>query len=494
MTALTRGRLLALLGILLVALNVRTAVSSLSPIVERVSADVPLDELGLGVLGMLPAVAFAIAAIAAPVLARRIGLEAGMVLACAAMVVGPLVRGFAGSYAVLVAGSALALAGMGFGNVLLPPAVKRYFPDRIGLLTSLYVTLLALSTAMAAILAEPVAASAGWRLSLGMWGVLAVVALIPWTVLVIGNRRRPGDDGVIPDAKLDAPVWRSGVARSLALLFVVTAFTTYAMFAWLPTLFVEHAGASAVEGGSLLALFSIIGLPIGLLVPVLATRITNVSWIIWLGAASLLAFGVGVLLAPGSLNWLWAALGGLGGILFPLCLVLINLRTRSTAGSIAVSGFVQAVGYTGGALGPLVLAVTHDLSGGWTAADHREHIHRAGCGHPGDHARQTQVRRGPARPLGQVRGAVHEGSGPDQRPVAGEPARHHPHLRHERERRALLDRLSHDVQQVGRATCENPPPIATRSRSTSAVADAIACPIARPERRTAATAIGSPAA
>lgn len=370
MSALVRGRLLALLGILLVALNVRTAVSSLSPIVERVSADVPLDELGLGVIGMIPPVAFALAAIAAPALAHKVGLEAAMALACLAMIAGPLVRAFAGSYALLVAGSALALAGMGVGNVLLPPAVKKYFPDRIGVVTSAYVTLLAVSTAIAALFAEPVAASAGWRLSLGMWAVLAVVALVPWTALLLGRRGLPGDEaaatgGGAPEVRLAAPVWRSGVARSLALLLTVTAFATYAMFAWLPTLFADHAGTGAVEAGNLLALFSIIGLPMGLIVPVVAARVANVGWIVGLGVASILAFGIGMLLAAGALNWLWAALGGLGGILFPLCLVLINLRTRTTSGSIAVSGFVQAVGYSGGALGPLVLALTHDLTGDW---------------------------------------------------------------------------------------------------------------------------------
>jgi CP family cyanate transporter-like MFS transporter len=360
------GRWLALLGILLVALNVRTAVSSLSPIVDRVSLDVPLDELGLGLIGMLPPVAFAISAIAAPVVARRIGIELSMALACVVMVAGPLLRAFAGSYGLLVAGSALTLAGMGFANVLLPPSVKKYFPDRIGVLTAAYVTLLAISTTIAAALAEPVAATAGWRVSLGMWAALALVALVPWVVLLLGRRSVPGDQAAIPEVHLSAPVWRSGVARSLAVLLMVSAFSTYAMFAWLPTLLAEHAGTSATDGGNLLALYSIVGLPLGLVVPIIAGRTANVSWVIYLGVASIVAFGLGLLLAPTAVTWLWAAFGGLGGVLFPLCLVLINLRTRSTSGSIAVSGFAQAIGYAGGALGPLVLAVTHDLTGAWT--------------------------------------------------------------------------------------------------------------------------------
>lgn len=366
MSRLMRGRLLALLGIVLVALNVRTAVSSLSPIADRIAADVPLDELGLGVIGMLPPIAFALAAIAGPIVARRIGIEWAMSIACAAMVAGPVVRAVAGSFWALALGTAIALLGMGFGNVLLPPAVKKYFPDRIGTITTVYVALLAVSTTIAAILAEPVAAGAGWRVSLAMWAVLAAVALLPWLGLGARRPRRGADEeAIIPEVHLRAPVWRSGVARSLALLLMVTAFTTYALFAWLPLMLVDRAEVTAAGAGALLALLAILGLPTGLVVPALAARYPNSSWLIVVGVASFVLACLGLLVLPGTLTWVWVMLGGLAGLVFPLVLVLINLRTRSVAGSIAVSGFVQAVGYTGGALGPLAIAVAHDATGGW---------------------------------------------------------------------------------------------------------------------------------
>ena len=37
--------------------------------------------------------------------------------------------------------------------------------------------------------------------------------------------------------------------------------------------------------------------------------------------------------------WLWAIIAGLGPATFPLGLTLINLRTRTPAGSAALSGF-----------------------------------------------------------------------------------------------------------------------------------------------------------
>ena len=359
------GRTLALVGILLVALNVRTAVASLSPIVHRVSEDIPFDSLGLGLLGMLPPIAFALSGIAAPFVARRLGLEGGLIVACLAMIVGPVIRGIAPSYPVLVIGSAVVLFGMGFGNVLLPPAVKRYFPDRIGIVTSAYVTLLAVSTAMAAAFAEPVATVTGWRVSIAIWAVLATMALLPWMLLAVRSRRErvAAPDVPSPPSRLRG-LHRSPVAWSITVAFAVSAIATYAVFAWLPVLLVEHAGASEIEAGALLALFSIIGLPSGLIVPVLAARMQKVGRLIQLGAVCFVVGFLGLWLLPAAAV-LWVVVAGAGGMMFPVCLVLINTRTRSEQGSIALSGFAQTFGYTGGALGPLGVAFLHDVTGAW---------------------------------------------------------------------------------------------------------------------------------
>lgn len=368
------GRILALAGIALMALNTRTAVSSLSPIEGTVGKDLPLSGFALDLIGMLPPIAFAVAALAAPALARRIGLELGMVLACVAIVAGSVLRGLAWDDPALIGGSIVALAGAGVTNVLLPPAVKKYFPNRIGLLTGLYVTLLFSSTALAAALAEPVTAGAGWRMSLGMWAVLALVALVPWLALLLGQRRRREDQAGAAGAvgaqpareELPAPVWLSGAARSITGLLTVSAFSTFAMYAWLPTILSEHAGTGAFESGDLLALYSFIALPLCLSIPVVAARWPRTLVpIIVAGVSCIVVFCLGILIAPSPAPWLWVIFGGLGTMLFPLCLALINLRTRSTAGSVALSGFAQALAYTGGALGALTLALAHDLTGGW---------------------------------------------------------------------------------------------------------------------------------
>ncbi|WP_105034374.1 MFS transporter [Cryobacterium aureum] len=362
------GRGLALLGIILVAANLRTAVAALSPIVTQINADIPLGAVSLGVLGMLPPVCFALLGIFTPLFTRRHGLEAPLVLALVAILLGHVTRGLSGSITMLIIGSVIAFAGLGIGNVLLPPLVKKYFPDRVGLVTSLYVTVVSLSTLVPPLIAVPVADAAGWRLSLGMWMLLALLALVPWITMLVRHRttRTPGPVADEADAGILGRLWKSSIAWAITGVFAVSSLNAYAMFAWLPQLLVDTAGVSPAQAGTLLAVYAGMGIPCALIIPVLTARMTNVGPLVYIGVFLFVAGDLGLLIAPETLTWLWVSFAGLGPLFFPLALVLINLRTRTHAGAVALSGFVQSVGYTLGAAGPLVFGLLHELSGGWT--------------------------------------------------------------------------------------------------------------------------------
>ncbi|QJU56003.1 MFS transporter [Herbiconiux sp. SALV-R1] len=416
---LWRGRALALFTIVFVALNLRTAVGALSPIFEQIDDDIALGSIGIGFLGLLPPVCFGVVGLVAPFLQRRFGLQPTVIGAMVVLLAGHLVRASSGDYLVLVVGSTLAFAGMGVANILLPPLVRRYFPDRIGLLTSVYATVMAIGATVPPLIAVPVAEAAGWRTSVALWAVFAVLALAPLISLTVSERMRasgarsgtttagtPGtaDAPGTPSARTGAPggvatprasvgetssaaprpaaaprasdgpsatfgrMVRSPIAWSLMLTFAITSMNAYAMFAWLPEILTQVAGVDQATAGLLLSLFSVMGLPASLFVPVLATRLGSVGSLLTAGVLFYLAGYGGLLLLPGGPLWLWVAFIGLGPLLFPLCLVLINLRTRTPQGTVALSSFVQSFGYVLGALGPLLLGVLHDLTGGWTAA------------------------------------------------------------------------------------------------------------------------------
>ncbi|HEX6342286.1 CynX/NimT family MFS transporter [Umezawaea sp.] len=363
------GRAAALLGIVLVALTLRQAVAAMSPILGDIRVDIPMSNTGVGLLGTVPPVLLAVSGFTAPRVASRLGLDGGIVLALSLMTLGHLVRAFAPGFAVLLAGSVVALAGTGIGNVLLPPIVRRYFPDRVALLTAVYVCVVGVSTAAPAALAAPVAEQVGWRFSLGIWSVTSVVALVPWIVIIARERRGRLPEAVAvesPPPALVTRLWRSRVALSITVAFSTSTICTYAAFAWLPEILGDIAGSTPTEAGVLLAVTGLVSVPGALVAPLLVARLRTVGRLIAVGIASFVLGYLGLLLAPTTLTLLWVLLIGSGSILFPINLVLINDRTRTHGGTVALSGFAQGVAYALGALGPLLVGLLHDVSGGWT--------------------------------------------------------------------------------------------------------------------------------
>jgi CP family cyanate transporter-like MFS transporter len=373
------GRLLVLGSILASAFNLRTAVTSLTPLLDVLGEVFHFGASFAGVLGMVPTAAFAAFGVATPRIAHRLGLERTAHLAMLLAMVGLLLRSFALGPASLLVASAISLAGMGMGNVVLPPLVKRYFPDRVGTVSSAYITILQIGTLLPALLAVPVAEAAGWRVSLGTWTVAAAAAASLWwavrrveartnsTLATLHHKATErGDPAPEMPEVTDAPgkVWRTKLGWGMALMFGMTSLNTYAMFTWLPRLLTE-AGATPSFAGTMVALFSALGLVGALCMPLIAVRIRNPYPVVVICTLFYAAAFLGLLWAPMQAPVLWVALLGMGPSTFPLTLTLINLRTRTQAGSAALSGFMQGVGYTVSCLGPLLFGVLHEASGGW---------------------------------------------------------------------------------------------------------------------------------
>lgn len=376
--SLWSGRGLVLTGIVLSAFNLRTAVTSLTPLLDELGRIFGFGATMTGVFGMMPTAAFALFGALTPGIAHRIGLERTALLSMLLATAGLLLRSAAGGTTGLLVGSAIALAGMGIGNIVLPPLVKRYFADRVGTVSTLYITVLQLGTILPALFAVPLAAAANWQVSLGSWALFAIVAALPWATLLVVERRHASPLAQVHDSAVtptdEAPelaepavtgrAWRSTVAWGMALMFGMTSLITYSMFTWLPKLLVE-AGGSPALGGAMVALFSTLGLISALTMPALAVRMRN-PFLIVLGCFVFYALAfAGLLLAPMKWPVLWVALLGMGPSTFPLALTLINLRTRTPGGSAALSGFMQGVGYSLSCLGPLLFGLLHEYSHGW---------------------------------------------------------------------------------------------------------------------------------
>ena len=366
---LWHGRALALLGILVVALNLRASTNLLSSIYPFIRESFDVPPLVVGIIGAIAPFAFATAAFFAPRIGRRIGLEQSLLLAIGLIVTGHILRTIAPNYSFLIAGAILSLFGTGMGNVLLPPAVKKYFPDRIGLMTALYMTLMSVSATVPALIGVPLSESVGWRTSIAVWVFTSLAAVIPWVIELRNARRHPDGvntaDLIADPSQSHVAVWRSPTAWAIMLVLAVSSINGYVAYAWLAIMMPDVAGLDMSGSALMLALYGITGLPPALIIPIIASRMKRADRLVHLGTAFFMIGWLGFLLSPTNGTWVWGTILGFGGLLFPLALVLINLRSRTTATSMTVSGFAQVGAYLFAGCGPIIVGVLHQLQGDW---------------------------------------------------------------------------------------------------------------------------------
>jgi CP family cyanate transporter-like MFS transporter len=101
-------------------------------VLPEIRADLGLGGVLAGVLTTLPPLCFAVIGLLAPIIVSRVGLHRAAFLSLVAIAIGQAVRVIVPEPAVFFVATVLALIGMATGNVLLPPLVRRDFPDRIG--------------------------------------------------------------------------------------------------------------------------------------------------------------------------------------------------------------------------------------------------------------------------------------------------------------------------------------------------------------------------
>lgn len=353
---------LLLLGLILVALNLRPALSSLSPLLAEVSSSLGLSAARAGLLTTLPVLCLGLFAPLAPMLARRFGAERVVLGILLTLAGGIILRSSFGEVG-LFTGSLIAGASIGIIGVLLPGIVKRDFAKRAGAMTGVYSMALCLGAALAAGSTVPLSHYFGnsWNLGLGFWMVPALVAALFWLPQV-GQKH-----GAHQVAYRVRGLLRDPLAWQVTLYMGLQSSLAYIVFGWLPSILIGR-GLSATQAGLVLSGSVIVQLASSLATPWLATRGKDQR--VGIVVVMLLTLGglFGCLYAPLDGLWGWAILLGLGqGGTFSLALTLIVLRSRDAHVAANLSSMAQGIGYTLASMGPLAVGVLHDWTGGWGA-------------------------------------------------------------------------------------------------------------------------------
>lgn len=357
-----RAALIAALGIMLVAANLRPAVVSVSPLIDTISGSFGFSSSIAGLLTALPVLFFGISAPVAPRLAHRYGIERTIFGSLAVLVAGIALRLVPDAIA-LFGGSVLIGVGIGVCNVVLPALIKRDFAHRSGVMTGLYSMTLSGGAAIAAGLTVPIDDAVGgqWRLTLAAWGLFVLAAMLQW----LPQLRRVH---TVPTTRVSGGLWRDRTAWAITIYMGAQSLIFYTFGAWLPKFLMDEAGMSSGAAGGVLALAQTVGLTCSLLAPIIAGRFADQRAISLAALAICVSGFVGLLTVHGW--WVfWAGMVMVGpGCGIGLALLFMVLRSNSAAQAGHVSGMAQAVGYGLAAIGPILIGAVHDASGSWTLA------------------------------------------------------------------------------------------------------------------------------
>ncbi|MFI0369432.1 CynX/NimT family MFS transporter [Actinomadura sp. 1N219] len=358
----------SLIGLVLLTINLRAAITGITPVLGDLRDVFGLSGAEVGVLTTLPVLCLGVFASVAPAVARRLGAEVAIAGSLVMITLGILLRVVESPVSLFV-GTILAGAGIATGNVLMPAVIKRAFPARVGSLTGLAMMLMAASGAVAAGLAVPLDEAGGWRVALAVWAVPSVIALLVWGPLAIRGRRTT----VPPNTPASTPatasadggsLLRSPIAWYVAVFMGLASLMFYVLMSWLPEI-MRDAGYAPAAAGMMVSAMMIAGIPLGFLVPVFAARLRDQRPLVAAVAITMVTGLGGLMLAP-SAGWIWVLVLGLGtGSAFPLAYTLLNLRAASPSIAAGLSGMAQTGGYLLAGFGPLAVGVLHDATGGW---------------------------------------------------------------------------------------------------------------------------------
>ena len=243
-----RAAVLVLAGILLLSLNLRPAAVSVGPVLDELRDGLDMGPASAGLLTSLPVLAFAVFGALAPAAARRLGPHRVTLLALLAVVVGLAGRAVVARRRRSWPCPLVAVAGMAMANVLIPSLVRLHFPDRIGLVTALYTTALAVGLTAALPAHRPGGRRArGWRYGLGRLGGAGrgggAAVVRPGQARRARSRRRRATSA---SATSPAPGWAGRWRCSSGC----QSLKAYAVFGWFATLW-RDAGFGAATASAL---------------------------------------------------------------------------------------------------------------------------------------------------------------------------------------------------------------------------------------------------
>jgi len=358
------GRKLLLLAIIGISFSLRAPITSIGSLAGLIHDDLGVSNGFVGFITTLPLIAFAVCSPFIAGVSEKIGIGRTMTAGLIAIAAGGILRSYTGTVGLLI-GTALVGVGISVANVLIPSIVKLKFPERIGIVTGIYITSMAIFASIGAGVSYPLAMTGmGWESASLVWAGIAILAIFAWF-----PQRKLGShaESIAALPKKKKYIWKSPLAWYITLFFGFQSFNFYSMTAWVPSILQDY-GMTPVMAGYMALWFQLIGIPASFIIPIVTARVKN-QHILVAAACGAYFLGFCLLIILHSTTAVIIALlliSSGGAASFSWALVMFSLKSGDAGEAIELSGMAQSIGYLLAAVGPTLCGVIFDTAGTWS--------------------------------------------------------------------------------------------------------------------------------
>lgn len=348
-------------AIFLVSINLRPAVTSIGPILSTISDSLGVSSTQMSLLTSIPVFCMGLFAPLAVPLQKKFGYKWSIVVLLMLIGFATSARIIYSSYTALIITSFLA----GFSIAIISPMINAYikekFPTKMEPVIGVYSFAIGFGATISAgfttVLYERF--NGDWALALGVWGLLAVVAMFSWLLTVDSPTKQLY---VHEDYSEARNPWKNKMAWTILLYFGLQTSLFFGLTTWLVSIAMEQ-GMALLTAGSVLTVMTIVQLFGNILIPSLINRYPN--RIIWLH--SLIAIGlVGSAIIFIDAIWaIWTSAIIFGFVLsglFPIGLMLPLDEAKNHQEANEWSSMVLSGGFMMSAVVPLLIGVVFDLT------------------------------------------------------------------------------------------------------------------------------------
>ncbi|MGR3742073.1 CynX/NimT family MFS transporter [Companilactobacillus sp. DQM5] len=353
------------LGIILIAMNLRLPITMIPPLMEQIKLSVKLPSSMAGLLTSIPLLTFAIMSPIIVKLGKKIGNELSIFVLFSLLVIGSFLRIIPTMF-FLFFGTFLIGMGIDSGNVLIPAVIKGKMPNKISLGTSLYTVSMMVMASVGSALSGFLIIRTSLANTLFVLSLTSIVGLLAWLPNVSFKKDEESDKKI----KINTyrSVWKQPIGWLVTLLFGLQSLISYSLITWIPSILIDQ-GVNSVVASTTLTIFQFAGIPFSLITPMLVEKkwgmnsLLIITFIGFIGGT----FGLFITnMSSGFYFFIGLILGFASSAAFNLTVVFFGKKTTNPYQTVEISGMAQSFGYLLAAVGPFVFGVLHSLFNTWS--------------------------------------------------------------------------------------------------------------------------------